>query len=63
VYIVIVCGGCGRLLVAAAEAKTRSCPYCGYRVVVAKARRLGSASNARQASELVQRLKLSEQQR
>jgi DNA-directed RNA polymerase subunit RPC12/RpoP len=62
VYLVVVCGGCGRLLVAKADAKTRTCPYCGYRVSMHKAKRVASAKDAGQASKLVQRLKLGEQQ-
>lgn len=56
-YLVIVCGGCGRLLVADGAAKSRSCPYCGVRVWLSKAKRLGKADTAREASDLVQYLK------
>lgn len=56
-YLIVVCSGCGRLLVADAEKKSRRCPYCGVKVWLAKAKRVGSAETAIGASELVQRLK------
>lgn len=56
-YLIVVCGGCGRLLVADAGKKSRRCPYCGARMRLAKAKRVGSAETAREASELVQHLK------
>jgi len=57
VYLIVVCGGCGRLLVADAVNKSRRCPYCGVRVWLARAKRVGSAETAREASELVRYLK------
>ena len=56
-YLIVVCGGCGRLLVADGGKKSRMCPYCGVRVWLAKAKRVGSAESAREASKLVQHLK------
>ncbi len=56
-YLIVVCVGCGRLLVADDGKKSRRCPYCGVRVWLAKAKRVGSAGSARDASELVQCLK------
>jgi LSD1 subclass zinc finger protein len=56
-YLIVVCSGCGRLLVTNRGAKSRSCPYCGVRVKLAKAKLVGSAKTAREASELAQRLK------
>lgn len=56
-YLIVVCGGCGRLLVADAGKKSRRCPYCGTKVWLAKARHAGRAETAREASELVQHLK------
>jgi len=56
-YLIVVCSGCGRLLVANMEANSRRCPYCGVRVRLAKAKRVGGAKTAREASVLVQHLK------
>lgn len=56
-YLIFVCSGCGMLLVADASKKSRRCPYCGVRVWLAKAKRVGSAGTAMEASELVQYLK------
>ncbi|MCK4633876.1 DUF1922 domain-containing protein [Candidatus Bathyarchaeota archaeon] len=56
-YKILVCTGCGRFLVADASKKSRRCPYCGVRIQVIKARHVGSAKTAIEASELVQYLK------
>jgi hypothetical protein len=37
--------------------KTRTCPYCGSRVDVRKAKRIASAENAFEASEMLRDLK------
>ncbi len=56
-YWIVVCSNCGRLLVADAEKKSRRCPYCGIKMWLAKAKRVGRAETARKASELAQYLK------
>jgi DNA-directed RNA polymerase subunit RPC12/RpoP len=56
-YLIVVCGSCGRLLVADGSKKSRRCSYCGFKVWLAKAKRVESAESAREASELVQYLK------
>jgi DNA-directed RNA polymerase subunit RPC12/RpoP len=56
-YIVVVCGECGGFLMAKAEQKTRTCPYCGSKVVLDKAKKLASAENAYQASTLLRKFK------
>jgi len=56
-YLIVVCGGCGRLLVADGSLKSRTCAYCGARVWLAKAKRVASARSAMEATELVQYLK------
>ncbi len=55
--LVIMCNECGGLMLAKTEQKTRACPYCGSKVHVEKARILGTAENAFEASELLRRLK------
>ncbi|MGA9387305.1 MAG: DUF1922 domain-containing protein [Candidatus Bathyarchaeia archaeon] len=55
--IIVVCGRCGGLLMAKADQKTRTCPYCGSRVDVDKARKVASAKSANEASIILRRLK------
>jgi DNA-directed RNA polymerase subunit RPC12/RpoP len=52
-----VCHRCGGLLLAKAEQKTRTCPYCGSTVILEKAKKIGSAKTSLEASTLLQRLK------
>jgi DNA-directed RNA polymerase subunit RPC12/RpoP len=42
---------------AANDQKTRTCPYCGSRVDVRKAKKIASAKNAFEASEILRDLK------
>jgi len=55
--LIVVCSRCGGLLMAATDQKTRTCPYCGSRVDVRKARKIASAENAFEASEILRDLK------
>ena len=57
VTIVVVCGQCGGLLLAKAGQKTRTCPYCGSKVALDRARKVASAENAYEASEILRKLK------
>lgn len=54
---VVVCARCGGLLLAKVEQKTRTCPYCGSKVVLEKAKKVASAKTTLEASTLLQRLK------
>jgi len=56
-YLIVVCSGCGRLLVADADKKSRKCSYCGIRVWLSKVKKVERAETAMDASDLVQRLK------
>jgi DNA-directed RNA polymerase subunit RPC12/RpoP len=56
-FLIIVCGRCGKLLLAKAEQKARTCPYCGFKVAIEKAKRVASAENAHQASTILRKLK------
>jgi len=60
--LIVVCSNCGGFLLAKACTKTRTCPYCGATVKVDKAKKLGSAPTAQEASELLKELKASRQQ-
>jgi len=55
--LIIVCSKCGGLLMAKSDLKTRTCPYCGSTVQVEKAKRLASAPNSYEASEILRKLK------
>jgi DNA-directed RNA polymerase subunit RPC12/RpoP len=56
-FLVVVCTKCGGLLLAKAEQKTRTCPYCGFKVLVEKAKKLASAKTAYEASKILRKLK------
>ncbi|UCH31893.1 MAG: DUF1922 domain-containing protein [Candidatus Bathyarchaeota archaeon] len=55
--MIIVCSSCGMLLVADSAKRSRRCSYCGQRVLLNKAKLVGSAETAREAIVLVQKLK------
>lgn len=55
--LIIMCNRCGGLLLAKNGQKTRTCPYCGARVDMEKAKTVGSAENAYEASALLRRMK------
>jgi DNA-directed RNA polymerase subunit RPC12/RpoP len=55
--VVVVCSRCAGLLLAKADQKTRTCPYCGFQVALDKAKRVASAPNAYEASEILKKLK------
>jgi DNA-directed RNA polymerase subunit RPC12/RpoP len=55
--LIIVCTRCSGLFLAAANQKTRTCPYCSTRVDVRKAMKVASASNAFEASDMLRKIK------
>lgn len=55
--LIVICSKCGGLLLGRVEQKTRSCPYCGFRVDLKKAQRVTSAKNAYEASAILKKLK------
>jgi RNA polymerase subunit RPABC4/transcription elongation factor Spt4 len=55
--LIVVCGKCGGFLMAKTDQKTRTCPYCGSTVYVQKAKKLASAHNSFEASEILKKLK------
>jgi len=55
--LIVMCSRCGGLLLAKAEQKTRSCPHCGFTLVLEKAKKLASAKTASEASVILRRLK------
>jgi len=56
-YAVIVCYSCGRLLLTKTEQKSRQCPHCDARLIVAKTRHVAMAESAREASHLIRSMK------
>jgi DNA-directed RNA polymerase subunit RPC12/RpoP len=56
-FLIVVCGKCGGFLLAKAEQRTRTCPYCGFKVLVDKAKKVASAKNAYEASEILRKVK------
>ena len=57
VTYIVVCPKCGGLLLAQAEQKTRTCPYCGSNVALQKAKKVASAKSANEASMILRKLK------
>jgi DNA-directed RNA polymerase subunit RPC12/RpoP len=56
-YIIVVCSKCGGYLLAKENQKTRTCPYCGSKVILEKAKKVAAAENATEASTLLRKLK------
>jgi len=59
--IICECSNCHGLLMAAINHKTRACPHCGTRVEMRKSKRLATAKNAFEASEILRKLKAERQ--
>lgn len=56
-FLVVVCPKCGGFLLAEAEQKTRTCPYCGSKVFLEKAKKAASANTLHEASMILRKLK------
>ncbi|MCJ7423054.1 DUF1922 domain-containing protein [Candidatus Bathyarchaeota archaeon] len=57
--LVVVCSKCSGLLLAKADQKSRTCPYCGCQITLAKVKKVASAENSYKASEILRKLKSS----
>jgi DNA-directed RNA polymerase subunit RPC12/RpoP len=55
--LIIICTRCSGLFLAADHQKTRTCPYCSTRVDVRKAKKVASAPNVFEASEMLRKIK------
>jgi DNA-directed RNA polymerase subunit RPC12/RpoP len=55
--LIIVCNRCGGLFLAADGQKTKTCPYCGTRVDVRRAKKVAAAKSAFEASEILRHIK------
>jgi len=56
-YVVIVCYGCGRFLLAKATQKTKRCPYCAAQLKLVKAKKVAHLKTAQEASHYIRALK------
>jgi DNA-directed RNA polymerase subunit RPC12/RpoP len=59
-YLVVECSTCKRFLLAASDKKTRTCPYCGKRVLIEEARVAAQSESAEKARLALQELKIKE---
>jgi len=57
-YLVLECNTCKRYLLAISRNKTRTCPYCGKRVALGKARVVSRTQTAEEARLALQKLKM-----
>jgi len=55
--LIVACSRCGGLFLAEEGQKTRTCPFCGAHVSINRARKVGSAETAFEASEILRELK------
>jgi DNA-directed RNA polymerase subunit RPC12/RpoP len=55
--LIIECRRCGGLLLSSKNQKTKTCTYCGIRIMVYKAKKLGSAKNSYEASKTLRKFK------
>ena len=56
-YVVVVCYGCGRYLLAMSSQKTKRCPYCSAQLTLVKAKKVARVKSAQEASERIRMLK------
>ena len=57
IKLIILCSRCGGMLLSNAEQKTKSCQYCGTRIIVENAKKIASAKTAFEASEILKKIK------
>ncbi|MDW8023023.1 MAG: DUF1922 domain-containing protein [Nitrososphaerota archaeon] len=62
-YTVVVCSKCGGYLLAKTDQKTRTCPYCGSKILLEKTRKVAFARTANEASVLLRKIKEKAQNR
>jgi DNA-directed RNA polymerase subunit RPC12/RpoP len=59
--VVVKCNKCSGLFLAAKTQRTRTCPYCGTKVDLQKAKRFATTENAIEASAMLRKLKAERQ--
>jgi predicted RNA-binding Zn-ribbon protein involved in translation (DUF1610 family) len=55
--LIITCNRCGGLFLVKEGQKTKNCPYCGKHADVRSAKKVASAKNAFEASEMLREIK------
>jgi DNA-directed RNA polymerase subunit RPC12/RpoP len=56
-YVIVACGECGGYLLAKTGQKSRTCPYCGSRILLEKAKKIAYSKKADEASAILRKLK------
>ncbi|MGB9741427.1 MAG: DUF1922 domain-containing protein [Candidatus Bathyarchaeia archaeon] len=56
-YVIVACGECGSYLLAKTDQKSRTCPYCGSRVLLERDKKIAYAKRADEASAMLRRFK------
>jgi DNA-directed RNA polymerase subunit RPC12/RpoP len=56
-FMVVVCYGCGRFLLAKSTQKTKRCTYCETRLTLIKAKKLAQVETAQEASNYLRAIK------
>jgi DNA-directed RNA polymerase subunit RPC12/RpoP len=56
-FLIAVCSRCGGLVIVKTEQKTKTCPYCSFKFNISDVRKVASAKNAYEASEILRKLK------
>jgi rRNA maturation endonuclease Nob1 len=56
-YVVLICYGCGRFLLAEATQKTKRCPYCATQLKLDKTKKAAHLKTAQEASHYIRALK------
>jgi rRNA maturation endonuclease Nob1 len=56
-YVVVICYGCGRFLLAKGDQKSKRCPHCESQLKLDKTRKLVHVKTAQEASNYMRALK------
>lgn len=56
-YAVVACSKCGGYTLASMDKKSRTCPYCGSKILLEKARKVAVAKTAMEASNMLRKIK------
>jgi DNA-directed RNA polymerase subunit RPC12/RpoP len=56
-FVVVICYGCGRFLLAKSDQKTKRCPYCSTRLTLYKTKKVVTVKTAQEASQYIRALK------
>ncbi len=56
-FVIVICTKCRGILAAKEGCKTSKCPYCGFRLLLNRARKVTTAQTAEEASRILRKLK------